>query len=146
MKRFLLILCLAFSGCASVTSDPATAAGFLRAGTTVAAYEGLKHNPRYVPGAAAMVAGIDVALTGNAVISDATIVAFVQGIAAKNHMEPAETLFLTTIARTAFQAFSAKYHVSEVLVSNPDAKLYLQAFRDGLNDAVISLSSTATHV
>lgn len=126
----------------SGTADPAVGSQFLRTGTSVAAYEGLKNNPRYTVGAAAMVKAIDVALTGQFVINEQTITAFVQQLAVTNHLDPAEALFLSGIARTAYQAYAAKYHVTTgVLITDPNARMYVQAFRDGLADALSMLGS-----
>lgn len=146
MKKYLLILALAFAGCATTGGglNPETSALVLRTGTSVAAYEGLKNNPKYVAGTNALIVGLDAALTGNFVINDATIAAFVEHIAAKNHLDPAEGLFLSGIARTAWQVYAHKYHVTSVLISDPQAKLYVQSFRDGLNDALLLLSIPRT--
>lgn len=139
----LVILCLCFTSCAT-TSGTATVnpagAEFLRTGTSVVAYEGLKNNPRYAPGAQALVAAIDVALSGSAIITEQTVADFVAKVAAQNHLDPVEALFFSGIARTAFQAYAAKFDVKTgVLITDPNAKLYVTAFRNGLSDALTML-------
>lgn len=138
----IALLALTITACSTTGGsgsniDPATAAQFLRTGTSIGAYEGLKNNPKYVPGGVALVSALDIALTGSAVITDQTISAFVARIALQNHIDSAETLFFTNIARTGYQAYLAKFHPSGAITMNdPQVKLFAQAFRDGLADGL----------
>lgn len=147
VMAFVLCSCQTPSGGTTPTTPPDPAAGALLFQTVEsgAAYLALKNNPKYVPAAQAMVQALDVALAGTAVINGQTIQAFVQQLAAQKHMDPGEALFLSGLAGAAYEFYAAKYHVpaSGILITNASAHAYVQAFRNGLNDAVIALSFTS---
>lgn len=145
MKILLAVLALSLAGCQSLGTsgiDPAVAAAFLRPATAGSAYFALKNNPKYQAAASALIPAIDVALTGSALINAASIQAFVQQVAAKSNIDPVAASFFGELAVSAYDAYAAKNKITTgVLITDPNAKLFVQAFRDGLADAVAMLAS-----
>lgn len=142
MKNLSILACLVvlFSGCATTSPDKtALATMSLRVATSTGATLSLSKNPTYVPAAVALVAGLDEVLKGSLPITADSISAFIGQITVKHGMKPEESALLVNLARTVYDAYIKAYNPKIVLTSDPQAQLYIRAFRDGLADAIATL-------
>lgn len=145
--RSLLIFFVALlglGGCATApnAASPEQGAAALRIVTSTGATLALYRNPLYLPAATAISAGIDTALSGQAVLTPEVIAKFVRDICAKQNMPPIDVAVFVNLATSVYQAYFATYHPKLVLISDPTVQLYVRAFKDGLNDAVAAVNAS----
>jgi|GEM_PF-6503414 len=144
----LTLTALAFAGCASGPQlskpSPEQGATAVRITVSTAATLSLAKNPLYIPAAEALVAGIDAIATENAQLSPAVIARFVADVCARKGLPPTDAIVFTSLAQTIYTAYVSTYQTQVVSTADPTVKLYIGAFRDGLNDALAILAAQPT--
>lgn len=140
MKKLSLVLlaALSFAGCqtAPATDKTAAAVASLQVATSVGATLSLAKNPKYLPAARLLVAGLDQALAGS--INADVIANFVGLVGTKTGLKPEEVALFASLANTVYEAYLSAYQPKIVLSSDPNAQRYIKAFRDGLATAIAS--------
>lgn len=142
MKKLSLVLlaALSFAGCqtAPATDKTAAAVASLQVATSVGATLSLSKNPKYLPAARLLVAGLDQALAGSIPINADVIANFVGLVGTKTGLKPEEVALFASLANTVYEAYLSAYQPKIVLSSDPNAQRYIKAFRDGLATAIAS--------
>ncbi len=150
MKIRLLLLVAAvaavFTGCATTpkaTMTPEQGAATIRAFTSTGATLALSKNPKVIPVAAAIAAGVDVALAGNEALTAESIANYVKAICVKHEVSVAETAVFINLAQTVYNTYVASYKPGVVSAADPRVLLYANAFKNGLNDAVLAVNTAS---
>lgn len=146
--RLFLIVCLMSSllgGCANVGQvkiDPVVGASLVRVTVGLGLIPVLNKNPKYKPAVAALAVGIDSVITSNATITPPLIAQFVTDICRKNGVADSDIAVFVGLAQTIYTTYVATYKPVVVSSADPNVLLYVTAFKDGLADAVNSVSQT----
>lgn len=140
---FVSALCAFFiSGCVSAPHaqiSPEQGAAAVRVLVSGSATITLSKNPNYAPVAAALAAGIDAAISDGKDITPESISSFVHIVAANHHLSAPDAAVFTNLAISVYQLYVATYKPAVVKAADPRVLLYVQAFKDGLNDAVAAV-------
>lgn len=136
LAAFAAMALLCFSGCASTPQGRAVA---LRMVVSTGGTPALANNPRYIPVAEALVAGIDVALERTPTVTAENIRTYVRRICALHGLDDAETAVFVNLAQTVFVACQAELNATVVRSTDPVVRMYALAFKDGLRDALAAL-------
>lgn len=148
--RFLRQLCLilatalALGGCATtphISVSVEQGAAGVRFATATAATLALNKNPSCTPIAAALSAGIDMAISKATVLTPEEISGFVRAICAEHKASAGDTAFFVTLAVGFHQAYVTTFKDPIVNATDPRVLQYVHAFRDGLNDAVAAVTA-----
>lgn len=140
---FFLLICALFSGCATGSGGGMSAqqgAAALRVAVSTGATLSLAKNPRYIPLAQALAAGIDGALEEASEITPAAIARYVRAVCAKHDCPPADTAVFVNLAQAVFTAYVTAYRPQVVRATDPVVLLYALAFKNGLADAIAAVN------
>ncbi len=144
MRRiaFLLSAALFLSGCATGSRPaltPEQGAAVLRVTIASGATIALNNNPKLVPAAQAIAAGIGGALSYEHQISSAALAGWVRSVCAAHEIPPSDIPPLIALVQTAHTLFAATYP-GVVSTADPRVVLYANAFQAGLDDALAAIS------
>jgi hypothetical protein len=131
------------SSCSSIAANPQGTAAALRISVGVGASLALNNNPKYAPAVAALAQGIDAAISQSATINPAQITAYVNAVCLKYGVKPVDVAIFDGLALSIYQMYVTTYKPAVVSSTDPTVLLYVNAFKDGLNDALGSFN-TAT--
>jgi hypothetical protein len=141
MKKLLMVpflACLLFSGCANAPQiTPETGVAIVRSTVGVGLTLVLNKNPKYTAAAGALAAGIDVAISKSQTLTIQGIDSYVVDVCLKNGVSQEDTALFTGLANTIYTIYVAQYKPSVIISSDPKVILYVMAFKDGVNDAVL---------
>ncbi len=139
----LAAILLSLSGCANFKMTPALGATAVR--LTVGAGLGpvLSNNPKYVPVALALSAGIDAAIGNSTVLTLSGIDAYVKGVCEKYKLPDSDVAIFTNLVHAIYIGYTEEFKVTVIKTSDPQVLLYVNAFKNGVNDAVLTVNSTS---
>lgn len=133
----LLIFAL-FSGCANMgTVTPETGAAIVRTTVGASLTLVLNKNPKYTGAASAISAGIDVAIANTSTLTIAGIDAYVVDVCRKNGVSDEDSALFTALANTIYTVYVSQFKPTVISSADPKVLLYVNAFKDGVNDAVL---------
>ena len=136
----LLVTCSLFLAtfftAACGTATPQTGATALRLTTSLGAGRILQNNPRYIPAARALAAGISAAVAEKPTLTPENIAAFVRTLCARHDVAPADAAEFVNLAVAIYTTYVDTYRVEIVRLSDPRVLLYVEAFRAGLESAL----------
>lgn len=146
MKFLLSLLCAALlSGCATTTLrpiPPEVGAAGAQGIVNIAATRALAKNPRYIPVAEALAAGVDAALGESAKIDPAQLSLWVRSVCATHHVSAEDVPLFVSIVQTLYDVYSAAYGTGPLITTDARVQLYAKALRDGLRAAVAAVKTT----
>jgi hypothetical protein len=134
----VIVATLFGTSCASVAPQQGAAA--VRVTTSTGVTLALSNNPDYASAVAALASGIDAAVTESASIDPTSIAAFVRRICAAHHVREKDIPVFVNLAGVAYQAYVTTYRPQVVSAADPNVVLYLQAFKAGLQDALVAVA------
>jgi hypothetical protein len=141
MKIFtslLLIASLFIAGCAGGPQiTPETGAALVRSTVGVGLTLVLNRNPKYTAAASALAAGIDVAISKSQTLTIQGIDSYVVDVCLKNGVSQEDTALFTGLANTIYTVYVSQYKPTVISSADPKVILYVMAFKDGVNDAVL---------
>ena len=154
MKKLLLVLSLVsavvLTGCINPTSassvgetakSPATVRILTSSGATLA----LSNNPKYTTAAQGIITAIDAVTYGETVLTIEQVTKYVADICVQRGMTQQESIVFVSLARAVYSAYLQDHpqiNLERITLSNPTVKIYITAFRDGLNDALEIIAAT----
>lgn len=125
--------------CANIT--PATGSSLVRLTVGVGLTPVLSKNRKYIPVAEALAAGIDVAIGSSTTITLSGINFYVKGICEKEKVPEEDIIIFTGLADTIYNTYVEQYKVATISTADPKVLLYVAAFKNGVNDAVLNVKS-----
>jgi hypothetical protein len=131
-----LCLCVSLLSSACGTVSPQTGATTLRLTTSIGAGRILQNNPRYIPAAQALAAGIETAISAKATLTPENIAAFVRDLCANYDVAPPDAAEFVNLAVAIYETYVDTYRVQIVNTADPNVLLYIEAFRRGLLSAI----------
>lgn len=138
LTSLLLVACLFVAGCASGPQvTPETGAALVRSTVGVGLTLVLNKNPKYTAAASALAAGIDVAIANTSTLTIAGIDAYVVDVCKKNGVSDEDSALFTGLANTIYTVYVAQFKPTVISSADPKVLLYVNAFKDGVNDAVL---------
>ncbi len=145
MKRIVTILALGIAligltACQTAQTDILSIG--LRTTVAVGASASLSKNPQYIASAQALVDGIDIAITENVTITKESIAKFVNDVAVRTKLPPAEAIVFTSLAQQIYTVYVEKYKVQVVKSADPTVLIYVNAFKGGLTDAIAAVNAS----
>jgi hypothetical protein len=145
--KTLLALCITaslfLSGCANgpIKATPETGAVLVRISVMAGVAPVLNNNPKYIPAAEALATGISAALTSNATITPQLIGDYVYRVCKQHGVSDSDIPLFSTLANTIYEAYVATYKPTVISSTDPNALLYIYAFRDGMLSAAAIASA-----
>jgi len=148
MKTFRAIaFCLAWSFFCSACSTtpikitPETGAMLVRISVMAGVAPMLSNNPKYIPASEALAMGIGAALQQNMTITPELISQYVNRVCREKGVSENDIPLFVTLAETIYDTYVATYKPTVINSTDPNALLYINAFRDGLL-AAATIAST----
>jgi hypothetical protein len=138
ITSLLFAASLFFAGCANGPQvTPETGAALVRSTVGVGLTLVLNKNPKYTAAASALAAGIDVAIANTPTLTLQGIDAYVVQVCLKNGVSQEDTALFTGLANTIYTVYVAQFKPTVISSADPKVLLYVSAFKDGINDAVL---------
>jgi len=132
-----------FSSCANGPQvTPETGAALVRSSVGVGLTLVLNKNPKYTAAASALAAGIDVAIASNSTLTLSAIDAYVSQVVIKNGVSAEDSALFTALANTIYTVYVSQYKPTVISSSDPKVLLYVNAFKEGVNDAVMVVGNS----
>lgn len=139
-----VLAALSFTGCVSnapqIKVTPEQGAAAVRVAVSTGATLALANNPKEVPVAQALVAGIDVAVAANTTVTPEGIRSFVTDICAQYNVPANRVPLYVALSLNAYNAYTTAYKTQVVSATDPTVLLYVTAFKNGLNDALLAVA------
>jgi len=124
-----------FSGCANgppVKITAAQGAMIEKIGIMAGLAPVLNNNPKYIPAAEALAFGINAALTNNPTITPQLISDYVFRVCKQNGVSESDIPIFETLTQTIYEAYIVSFQPTVISSTDPNAILYINAFRDGM--------------
>lgn len=112
--------------------SPRTGANLVRVAVMAGVAPVLNKNPKYIPAAQAIGAGISAALANSPTITPDLISQYVSTVCKKNNVADEDIPLFITLAQTIYESYAAEYQPEVISSTDPNVLLYVYAFRDGL--------------
>jgi hypothetical protein len=135
------LFCAACSNGPQVKVTPETGAVLVRISVMAGVAPVLNNNPKYIPAAEALGAGISGALIENMTITPELIAQYVTRVCRNHNVAESDIPLFVTLAETIYDAYVATYKPAVVNSADPTALLYVNAFREGLLSAAAIASA-----
>lgn len=132
----LIVTLLLGSGCSTLQRNADMGSAAVRVATSAGAIIALNKNPRYLPVASALAAGMDAAISENATLTLEGIERYVRDVCTLHGVTDNDTSLFVGLAQSVYTAYVTAYRKEVVASTDPTALLYVAAFKDGLKDAV----------
>jgi len=141
---FCIIFGLFCAACANgpqLKITPETGAVLVRISVMAGVAPMLNNNPKYIPAAEALALGIGAALKENMTITPELISQYVTRVCREKSVSENDIPLFVTLAETIYDTYVATYKPTVINSTDPNALLYINAFRDGLLSAA-TIAST----
>jgi hypothetical protein len=135
------IFCASCANVGQVKITPETGAVLVRISVMAGVAPVLNNNPRYIPAAEALATGISAALTSNPTITSQLIGDYVYRVCKQNGVSDSDIPLFATLAETIYDTYVATYKPAVISSTDPNALLYIYAFRDGMLSAAAIASA-----
>ena len=135
------LFCAACANGPQLKVSPETGAILVRISVMAGVAPVLSNNPKYIPAAEALGTGIGAALAQNMTITPELIAQYVTRVCKEHNVADSDTTLFITLAETIYDTYVATYKPTVINSTDPNALLYINAFRDGLLSAA-AIAST----
>lgn len=135
------LFCAACANGPQLKITPETGAVLVRISVMAGVGPVLSNKPKYIPAAEALATGISAALTQNMTITPELIAQYVTRVCKEHSVSDSDIPLFVILAETIYDTYVATYKPTVINSTDPNALLYINAFRDGLLSAA-AIAST----